>query len=274
MKSFRDFIREENSITAAITFGRFNPPTIGHLKLIDRVAEVAKSVNGKFLIFVSNSIDPKKNPLHPEEKVKWMRKMFPKYARNIIYDSSIKTILDALIKLSKEGIKRVIIIVGQDRIEDFKRLVHKYNGVEMRNGSYEFDNIDVISAGDRDPDDDNSVNGVSASKMRAAAKDNDFSLFKSFVPSGFMQVHDLFTDLRHAMGIHESIFRLELKLPSKSTIREDHITGKHPLIKNDTVMLEDSSVGKILSLKSNYVILEMDNKEKRTVWLSDIIKKL
>jgi phosphopantetheine adenylyltransferase len=223
-KSFKQFVEEQAGKHVVITFGRFNPPTVGHAKLLDKVATVAKSLKADYKIYPSQSSDPKKNPLDYKEKIKVMRKMFPKHARNIIEDKDVKMILNALVKLYKTGkYTDVTVVVGADRISEFENLTQNYNGVETRTGFYEFDSINVVSAGERDPDAEG-VEGMSASKMRKAAVDNDFKSFEMGLPKGYKDGLKLFNLLRKKMGIKEE--RKHIQLEPVSDIRERYIKGE------------------------------------------------
>ena len=184
ISSFSQLLEQKGSVV--FTFGRFNPPTTGHEKLIQKVAAVAGS--NPFRIYPSQSQNQKKDPLPFALKVAYMRKMFPKYAKNIIADRNIKTALDIAVKLHNEGFKNLMMVVGSDRVREFSSLLKSYNGVEgKRHGFYDFDTIEVVSAGDRDPDAEG-VSGMSASKMRNAASINDFESFQKGLPSGFKDV--------------------------------------------------------------------------------------
>ena len=151
---------DKSGDTVTLVFGRFNPPTIGHKKLLDGAAKVAK---GDLRIYPSRSQDPKKNPLEPGQKVEVMKKMFPDYSDDIINDADIKSIFDALKLADEEGYGNVQIVVGSDRVTEFDNLAQKYNG-EL----YDFESIDTISAGDRDAD-AAGVEGMSEIKMRSAS---------------------------------------------------------------------------------------------------------
>ena len=180
-------------------FGRFNPSTIGHEVLMDK----AKSVGGKnYRIYISQSQDRKKNPLDYSTKLHYMRKMFPKHARHII-NSPARTAIDVAVELSNEGFTDINFIAGSDRVTEFDTLLKKYNGVKARHGKYEFDSIKVISAGERDPDAEG-ASGMSASKMRAAAQDDDFDKFYQGLPPKFANSPDakkLFRAVQKAMGV-------------------------------------------------------------------------
>lgn len=179
---------------AVFTFGRFNPPTIGHEKLILAVAKQAG--RDDYFIFPSHSQDKKKNPLTSAVKVKYMKLMFPKHKDNIILNTDLKTPINVLQHL-QGTYENVTMVVGSDRVASFQGMLTKYNGVE-----YTFRNIEVVSAGERDPDADGAA-GMSASKMRAAAAAADFMSFKKGIPDT-LKLEDkmaLFNEVRAAMGI-------------------------------------------------------------------------
>ena len=162
MRRFLELIEQKENVV--FTFGRFNPPTTGHEKLIQKVASVAGS--SPFRIYPSYSQNQKKDPLPFTLKIAYMRKMYPKYARNIVADKDARTAINIATKLYDEGFKNVTMVVGSDRVREFSSLLNTYNGVEgKRHGFYKFDNINVVSAGERDPDAEG-VEGMSASKMR------------------------------------------------------------------------------------------------------------
>ena len=181
MRSFRE-ISEARGDTAVFTFGRFNPPTTGHEKLIDALAKQQSANSGsKMYVFPSQSQNPKKDPLPFALKVAYMRKMFPKSAKNIMANKKIRMVFDIAVELHNKGHRSIVMVVGSDRVAEFDGLLNKYNGVNGRHGYYGFDNIEVVSAGERDPDAEG-VSGMSASKMRAAAKANDFTSFGQGLP--------------------------------------------------------------------------------------------
>ena len=189
--------------TIVFTFGRFNPPTTGHEKLIEKVASVAKRKNADFMIFPSQTTNPKKDPLDFSTKVKYMKKMFPKYSRNIIKNTKVKNAFHIASLMYDMGYKTAIMVVGGDRVTEFDTVLNRYNGEKGPHGFYDFeDGIKVISAGDRDPDSEG-VSGMSASKMRAAAVANDFEKFKGGLPDSFKSGEKLFSDIRKGMNINE-----------------------------------------------------------------------
>ena len=182
-----ELVEAEQSVR--FTFGRFNPPHIGHKKLLDAV--------GKGYIFPSHTYDNKKNPLMPKEKVGFMRSMFPQHAGNIVYKENATNIIDIMKLLQKNGHKNVTMVVGDDRVASFDKLLKSYNGKE-----YQFNTITVESAGVRDPDADG-VEGASASKVRQAAATNDFATFKSMVPGGNNLAKAIFQATREGLKVTE-----------------------------------------------------------------------
>ena len=171
-----------------------NPPTTGHAKLVARVKEIAKQHNADHHIFLSQSQDKKKNPLSHSQKVEIARKMFP--GANIHHDPEVRTVVDAAKKLHQQGVKKLTLVVGSDRVQDFHSLLNKYNN---KPDHYSFDKIHVISAGDRDPDAEG-VEGMSASKMREHAKNNDLESFTKGVPNR-KHAKELFTSVRKGMQL-------------------------------------------------------------------------
>jgi phosphopantetheine adenylyltransferase len=235
LKSFK-FFNEERENSVVIAFGRFQPPTIGHARLFDRVMSLAKGNN--YRIYTSQSFD-KKNPLKYKDKIKVLRKMFPKFGRNIIEDSGIKTVFDALSRLSEQGFTKVIFVAGSDRVEEFNRLLNKYNHAETQENRYSFrDGIVVMSSGDRDPDAEG-VTGMSASKMREAASTNNFDEFAKGLPKDFKGGIELFNLVRSGLGLKESYHhRKHIQLNTVSEERENFIKGQLFNIGDSVVILE------------------------------------
>ena len=201
MKTYKRFLREAKDRPAVFSFGRFNPPTTGHAKLADRLSKVARTAGGDALIFTSHSNDKKKNPLPHKVKVKYLRKFFGKKIG--VPDVSARTVFDIATALYNQGYRDIYMVVGSDRIREFDTLLKKYNSVKGRHGFYNFNNIEIVSAGERDADADD-VSGMSASKMRAAAEKGDFDSFKNGVPTrNNREIEQLYKDVRKGMGIAE-----------------------------------------------------------------------
>ena len=271
INKFSQFLVEEEK-TVYFTFGRMNPPTIGHGKLLDVLA--SKAGRNPYRVFLSHSQDKNKNPLHYKDKVKHVRKMFPKHARSIMSATSVKTAIDALVSLYNEGFIKVVMVVGSDRIMQFDTLLNKYNGVKARHGLYNFKSIKVISAGERDPDADG-VEGMSASKMRILAKDNDFTSFSQGLPKQFSNSDSkrLFNLVRKGMGLKEqNEFKRHIQLPAVSETREEFVKGELYTVGDEVIIKETNQVGKVTVLGSNYVIVETSNGKTRQ-WL-DAVEKI
>lgn len=253
IKSFRSFT-EARVKELVTTFGRFQPPHLGHAKLLNKVVELAKGKT--YRIYTSQTEDNKQNPLNYEDKIKFIRKMFPSYGRNILLDNSIKNVLDIAKQAYDDGFSKLTLVVGSDRVSEFKKLLDKYNGVKSAHGYYEFkDGIDVKSAGERDPDSD-AVEGVSASKMRAAASENDIETFTKGLPSDFSDVKELFNAVRKGMGLKESReFKKQVDLVKVSEQRERYVAGE--LFKVGSRVLSLKNPGAkytITECHSNYVV--------------------
>ena len=269
-KRFSEYLSEEtNEIT--FVFGRFNPPTNGHEKVFDALKKKAGS--GQFRIYASQSNDPKKNPLKFKDKIKFLRKMFPKYARSIMSDSNVRTVFDIVTRLYDQGFTKVNMVVGEDRLTEFDKLLNKYNGEKGRHGFYQFEGgIQVVSAGARDPDSDD-VSGMSASKLRAAASANDFNEFSKGMPSGYKDGKELFNAIRKGMGLKESHnHRTHVQLETVSEEREQYKAGKL-FSEGDTVVVKESNdVGTITMTGANYVLVEFTDGKKKRCWLDSVEK--
>lgn len=268
--SFKNYLVEEEK-TVYFTFGRMNPPTIGHEKLLDTLSR--KSGKNPYKVFLSQSQDAKKNPLSYAEKIKYARKMFPKHARSIILDRKIKTVFAAIQKLYDEGYKNVVMVVGDDRVREFDILLKKYNGVKGPHGIYSFSRIDVMSAGSRDPDSEG-VEGMSASKMRKAAADKDFTAFSQGLPKSISNVDakGLYNKIRSAMGLKEQKeFKNHIQLEPVSDLRENYVQGNLYQPGDTIVVKETGQLGKVKHLGSNYVIIESVGNEYRK-WLDSVEK--
>lgn len=270
INSFKNFLVEEEK-TIFFTFGRMNPPTIGHEKLLNALA--SKSGKSPYRVFVSQSQDKKKNPLAYKDKVKVIRKMFPKHARSIMLNPKVKTVFDAATQLYNEGYVNVVMVVGSDRVSEFEVLLKKYNGEKGRHGFYNFNKINVVSAGERDPDAEG-VSGMSASKMRAAASDGDFTKFAQGIPKNVSNsdTKGIYNMVRKGMGLSEAKETTQhIQLEPVSEIRESYINGE--LFKEgDQVVIKDTGeIGTVKNLGSNYVIVEGSGNTYRK-WLDAVEK--
>ena len=268
IKNFKDYLVEETK-EVYFTFGRMNPPTIGHGKVMDALKSKARGAD--YRVYVSQSQDAKKNPLSYSDKIKHLRKMFPSHARQVMVDKKVRTAIEALVSLYNAGYRKINMVVGEDRIREFDTLLNKYNGVKARHGFYNFENINVISAGRRDPDAEG-VEGMSASKMRGFAQNNNFQDFAQGLPSKVnnKDARKLFNDVRKGMGLKEETqFKRHVDLGKLNEIRENYVKGNLYEIGDTVVIKSTEEVGIVSVLGSNYVVVETNGKRVRK-WLQDI----
>jgi len=260
---------EKTKGTLTVAFGRFNPPTTGHEKLLDTVA--SNSDEGDYIIVPSRSNDKKKNPLDPDTKVSVMRQMFPQHSERIVNDPQNRTIFDVLKKAHMDGYAGVRIIGGGDRVAEFEKLSNNYNGK-----LYQFDNLEVRSAGDRDPDGDD-VSGMSASKQRKAAAEGDFASFRKGVPSTLnnKQARELYNNLRAAMQIKEgwNMWEIAPKFDWKN-LRENFINENIFKVGQIVENLNTGLVGKIIRRGTNYLICVTEDKIMFKSWIKDVNEEI
>jgi uncharacterized protein YbgA (DUF1722 family) len=261
----------ETTETLTVAFGRFNPPTVGHGKLL---AAAKKAAEGQDLkIYPSRSQDAKKNPLDPDMKVSFMKKMFPDFAEVIINDDEMKSIFDVLVAANESGYKNVNIIVGSDRQSEFENLATKYNG-EL----YNFDNIRVISAGVRDADAEG-VEGMSASKMRKAVIDDDFKSFRSGTPK---ELDDgdttaLFDAVRQGMGSKKKkkevaeMWEIAPKY-DQGGLRNQYVRGLIYRMGDIVESLNTGLVGKIIRRGTNHLICVTEEDYMFKSWIRDVME--
>ena len=265
---------KRGSDALTLVFGRFNPPTTGHKKLLD----TAKGISGEndFRIYPSRSHDPKKNPLDPGTKIKFMKKMFADYEEEIVNEKDMKTIFDVLMTAQEEGYKEITIVVGSDRLGEFKNLATKYNG-----DLYDFESIAVVPGGTRDSDAEG-VEGMSASKIRKAVKDDDRKAFERGVPSslGKEEINNLWNELKRSMGLEvttdkktakESVELWEIA-PSfdYSGLREKYY-NKEIFKRGDLVeSLHTGLVGKVTRRGANHLICVTESGIMFKSWIKDV----
>ena len=266
MKRFTQFV-EAKEKTAVFTFGRFNPPTIGHQKLLQKVQKVARQKGGKAHIFGSFTQDKKKNPLHHLQKMKYLKDMFPREMTGHEPTSGLKTAIDVAVHL--DDYDHLVMVVGSDRVDEFQSLLSNYNGVDARHGKYEYKSIEVISAGERDPDADG-VSGMSASKMRAAAGSGDLDSFKLGCPKGY-DFTKLFNDVRKGMGIAREIkpFKPVAEMSESELMREQYFQN---LIYTVGEWVEDTKtkiIGEVVKRGTNYVTVVQEDFTLHKIWLED-----
>ena len=251
-----------------VVFGRFNPPTIGHQKLLDKAKKAAGK--GALRIYPSRSQDAKKNPLDTDTKYDVMQKMFPSHADSMVNDPNSKTIFDVLKKAYGDGYSNVNIVVGGDRVKEFDKLATEYNGK-----LYNFNSVKTISAGNRDADAEG-IEGMSASKMRKAAAENDFETFSKGVPKSLddKTVKQLFNTVKKQMKIKEgwSMWEIAPKFDWQN-LRENYVTGKIFNVNQIVENLNTGLVGKVIRRGTNYLICVTEDGMMFKSWIRDITEK-
>jgi len=260
---------EKTKGTLTIAFGRFNPPHLGHLQLMDTAAASAEQEGSDYMIVPSRSQDPKKNPLDPDTKVSVMRQMFPQHSERIVNDANTKTIFDVLKKAHNDGYANVRIVGGADRVKEFDKLANNYN-----NNLYQFDNIEVVSAGDRDPDSEG-VEGLSASRMRLAAAEGDFKTFRAGMPPEMKpkDARAIFDTVRQSMGIQENwnVWEIAPKFDWKN-LRENYIQERIYQVGQLVENLNTGLVGRIIRRGTNYLICVTEDHIMFKSWIKDVME--
>ena len=261
---------EKTKGTLTVAFGRFNPPHLGHLQLMDTAASSAEQDQGDYMIVPSRSQDKKKNPLDPDTKVSLMRTMFPQHSERIANDANTKTIFDVLKKAHNDGYTNVRIVGGADRVKEFNKLATNYNG-----NLYQFDNIEVVSAGDRDPDSEG-VEGLSASRMRLAAAEGDFKTFRAGMPPEMRpkDARAVFDTVRQAMGIQDQVVEVWDVAPKldQKTLRENYLMEKIFNIGQLVENLNTGLVGRIIRRGTNYLICVTEDHIMFKSWIKDVME--
>jgi len=263
--------KEQQSDTLTIVFGRFNPPTVGHEKLLSMAKKT--STGGDYKVYPSRSQDPKKNPLDPDMKISFMKKMFSDYEENIVNDSEMKNIFDVLVAANEDGYGNVNIVVGSDRQAEFENLAQKYNGQ-----LYEFDLIRVISAGVRDADAEG-VEGMSASKMRKAVIDDDFDSFRRGTPKKLDDgdTKALFNAVRTGMKLKSKekvtaeMWEIAPKYDHKG-LRENYVSGKIFSLGDIVENLNTGLVGEIIRRGTNHLICVTKENYMFKSWIKDVME--
>ena len=263
-------IGSETSEVLTVAFGRFNPPTVGHGKLLSAAKKAA--AGGDLKIYPSRSQDPKKNPLDPDMKISYMKKMFPDYSENIVNDDEMRSIFNVLTTASEQGYKDVNIIVGSDRQAEFENLATKYNG-EL----YDFENIRVISAGVRDADAEG-VEGMSASKMRKAVVDGDFDAFRRGTPKDLDDgdTQALFDAVRSGMKIKKKkevaeMWEIAPKCDPKG-LRDNYVSGNIFNLGDVVENLNTGLIGEIIRRGTNHLICVTKENYMFKSWIRDVME--
>ena len=255
--------KEKKQLT--VGFGRFNPPTVGHEKLMNTISKTAGK-GGEYKIYPSRSQDSTKNPLNPTDKVEYMRKAFPDHANSIVDDDKTKTIFDVLKSAYGKGYSTVNVVVGSDRVKEFENLANKYNGQ-----LYNFDKINVVSAGERSAD-SKGVEGMSASKLRKAAMDGDFKTFRSGISKALddKSAKNLFNTVQKSMKkVKSEAWEFAPKLAFEG-LRENYIAKKIFRIGDMVENINYGLIGKITRAGANYVIAVTEDNIMFKSWLKDL----
>jgi len=270
-----ELLDEAKGKSIAFTFGRFNPPTIGHEKLINKVKSMPTD---DYRIYLSRSEDSKKNPLSPRQKLDYMKQMFSSHASKIEINSS-NMILDIATNLYNKGYKEITMVAGSDRVQEFEGILKKYNGVKSRHGLYNFDSIRVASAGERDPDAEGAM-GMSASKMREAAAKGDLETFKKGLPKG-ADADKIMKDVRKGMRLaadYGGLMHVRGAKPiasmeefEQNQIRDLYIREIIFNIGDKIDYIKENLQGKVVRRGTNYVVLEDNNNNLHKAWIWDCI---
>jgi len=261
---------EKTKGTLTLAFGRFNPPHAGHQQLMDIAAQSAEAEESDYIIVPSRSQDAKKNPLDADTKVSLMRQMFPQHSERIVNDGANRTIFDVLKKAHNDGYTNVRIVAGQDRVKEFDKLSQNYNGQ-----LYQFDNMEVISSGDRDPDAEG-MEGLSSSRMRLAAAEGDFKTFRAGLPEGTPRkmAMTLFDTVRQNMNVQEmkefwNIWEIAPKYDTEN-LRESYVSKKIFNIGDRVENLNTGLIGRIIRRGANHLICVAENNIMFKSWVKDL----
>ena len=266
---------EKTKGTLTLAFGRFNPPHAGHQQLMDIAAASAIETDeagqgADYIIVPSRSQDPKKNPLDADTKISLMRQMFPQHSERIVNDGANRTIFDVLKKAHNDGYTNVRIVAGQDRVKEFDKLSQNYNGK-----LYQFDNMEVVSSGDRDPDAEG-TEGLSSSRMRLAAAEGDFKTFRAGLPEGTPRkmAMTLFDTVRQTMNVKEmkefwNIWEIAPKYDTEN-LRESYVNKEIFNIGDKVENLNTGLIGRIIRRGANHLICVAENNIMFKSWVKDL----
>ena len=261
---------EKTKGTLTLAFGRFNPPHAGHQQLMDIAAQSAEQEESDYIIVPSRSQDAKKNPLDADTKVSVMRQMFPQHSERIVNDGANRTIFDVLKKAHNDGYTNVRIVAGQDRVKEFDKLSQNYNGQ-----LYQFDNMEVVSSGDRDPDSEG-VEGLSSSRMRLAAAEGDFKTFRAGLPEDIPRKSalELFDTVRQSMKVKEmkefwNIWEIAPKYDLEN-LRESYVAKQIFNIGDKVENLNTGMIGRIIRRGANHLICVSENNIMFKSWVKDL----
>lgn len=259
MKKFKQLVNELPSKKVVMAFGRFQPPTTGHALLVDRVKRLASAQKADHIIFASRTHDNKKNPLPVDRKVYFLNRMFPR-TNFVAASEEIRTFIEAAKALSKKY-KHLVMVAGSDRVPEYRSILEKYNGQD-----FNFETIEVVSAGERDPDSDSAA-GMSGTKMREAAKAGDFSLFKKGLPRSLTELDGkrLMNEIR--VGLKLDPINEQIKFEINET-REKYYRGE--IFNVGDKVCDENGVYEIVDRGSNYVSVVNESGDVLKKWLDNI----
>jgi hypothetical protein len=266
MRKFSDVrkqLDEQKLKSAVFAFGRFNPPTVGHAKLFDKVAQVGRTAD-YHVVYGSHSNDAKKNPLDPNFKKKVLRKAFPN--NNVeVSSKAMPTALHIASLLYDKGYRKLTMVAGSDRYKEFKKMLDKYNGKKDRHGFYEFETIEVVSSGERDADSDD-VTGASGTKMRMYAAKDDYESFRKYSPENLSDkdVKQIFDKVRAIVPRLTETF-----LPTLE-IREQYLLGEVFNVGDVVADIYEGLEMTIVERCPNFVRCEMEDGTVVSKWLTDL----
>lgn len=258
-------VQPEKIIT--IVLGRFNPPTIGHKRVLDKAKQIASG--GELRVYPSRQQNTTTDPINPPLKIKYMRKMFPDFKKKIVNAAKLSTIFEVLKNIFEDGFEKVNIVVGSDRVSEFERLSKQYN-----NNLYKFKEINIISAGNRDPDSTEDVTNMSSAKMRKAAVQDDFETFKAGVPRTMppKEVENMFHVVQRSLegeGTVTEMWRIAPELDYKN-LKEQYYLNNIFNIGDIVENLHTGLVGAITRRGPNYLICVTEDNIMFKSWIKDI----
>jgi hypothetical protein len=254
-----------------IVFGRFNPPTVAHQELMDTAAQIAAEEGGEYIIVPSRSFDSKKNPLDPDTKIFFMRKLFPDHGERIVNDPNQITVFDTLKKAHNDGYSRIRIVCGNTRAKEFENLSNNYNGQ-----LYEFDGIEVFPVGEIDAD-GKEVDGITSSRMRLAAAEGDLVTFRNLIPASIprKEIIQIFDLVRQGMGIEEiqqegyNLWEIAPKYDAQG-LRENYVSGNIFKVGDIVENLNTGLSGNIIRRGTNYLICVTEDGMMFKSWIKDV----
>lgn len=299
---FKKYIKEQDKEpaeekTSVMAFGRFNPPTVGHEQLIQKVHSVAKEHGGDAHIVASHSQGTAKNPLPQDKKLSYLQSIAPGKVNVSGSSKEEPTLFHVASRLHNQGTDHLVMVAGSDRVDEYKENLEKYNGVQGKHGYYNFKSIKVVSAGQRDPDAEG-VEGMSGTKMRELARSGNTEGFKQGLPDS-LKAHadEMINHIKAVKEDYENPYRFDWGTPEgteymkKMTpkmktecgvgevwskekgmcvpVREEYLNGNVYKI-NEEVKTADGKTGKIVYRGATYVTIQLENGDTKKQWLKDI----